>query len=668
MDQGWTRATNTGFAYPTTSGRVTALAVDPTSSTTVYLGAAEGGVWKTTNGGSTWTPLTDHQASLAIGSIAIAPSNHSLIYAGTGEEDFSADSYFGLGVLKSTDGGTSWTMLSGPFASSRLDIGSIAVQPTNPNVVLAGTNNGVYRSSNGGSTWTQVLFGAAATSVVFNPTNANMAYAALGSSAGSVKNGVYVSANGGSTWTLHNGSGAGVLPTTHVGRIAIAIAPSTPSTLYAGIANSSNGSLLGLYKTTNGGSAWTKVAVTDYCTPQCWYDDVIAINPRNANTVFVGGSAVNGTLFRSTNGGSSWSEISYGANGVQLHEDHHALAFDKAGATLYVGNDGGVWKTTDVSTSVVDWTNLNNTLDITQFYPGLSVSPDNLRLAYGGTQDNGVQTYGGELPWTYSWCGDGGWTALDFKVTTTVYASCSRLDVEKSTVSGVPGTWSAVTSGISSDRVQYFPPLIMDPSNNETLYFGTYRVYQTTNGASSWHTISSDVTGGGSLTTIAVAPSNVKTIYTGSSSGHVYVTTNAGTGATWREASSGLPAQSITQIAVSPASPSTAYVAFSGFPSGSGHHIYKTTNSGTSWTDISVRLPNTPVNDLAVDPTYSNTLYAATDIWVFYTTNGGSTWMTLGSGLPNVVVTGLKMYKSNRTLWAGTHGRGVWSMSLSSIQ
>jgi photosystem II stability/assembly factor-like uncharacterized protein len=230
--------TNTGYSYPTTSGRVSALAVDPTNSSIVYLGAAEGGIWKTTNGGSSWSPTTDNQATLSTGSLAIAPSDHETIYAGTGEENFSSDEYYGEGILKSTNAGSSWTLTTGPF--SQVNIGSLAVHPTNSSVVLAGTSAGVYRSTDGGTSWSRVLSGGDATGVVFNPSNGNTAYAAIGSINGGSSNGVYSSSNEGASWTKQSGG----LPTSSVGRIALAIAPSSPSTLFAGIANSSSGSLL----------------------------------------------------------------------------------------------------------------------------------------------------------------------------------------------------------------------------------------------------------------------------------------------------------------------------------------------------------------------------------------------------------------------------------------
>ncbi|HEV2423429.1 MAG TPA: hypothetical protein VGZ29_01230 [Terriglobia bacterium] len=652
------KPTDTGYAYPTTSGRVTALAVDPTNASTIYAGGAEGGVWKSTNGGTTWTPMSDTQASLATGSIAIAPSSHETIYVGTGEEDFSGDSYLGAGVLKSTNAGSTWTLYTGPFGTNNTSIGAMAVHPTNPSTVLAATNTGLYLSTNGGSSWTKEISGTA-TGVVFNPSNGSTAYAAVEGE------GIYLSTNAGSSWTKKSSG----LPSSSVGRIALAISPSSPSTLWAGIANSSGGNLLGLYKTTNGASSWTKnTAISDYCTPQCWYDNVITVDPKNASVVYVGGSADNGTLFQTLNGGSSWKEVSFGSNLVELHCDHHALAFTASGSTLFVGNDGGVWSTSSPSSSSVSWTNLNAGLALTQFYPGISIAPNDPNLGYGGTQDNGVQEYSGSVTWNYNWCGDAGYTALDYSVTSTVYASCVQYDVEKSTESGLLGTWYAIDSGISSsDRREFISPLVIDPVNHQTLYYGTYRIYQTTNGGTSWSTISSDLTGGSGkeITAIGVAPSSNKVIYVGTSGGTVQMTSNAGSGATWKSVSSGLPNAYVTQVAASPTSSSTVYVTYSGFGTG---HVYKSTNSGSSWTNITGDLPNSPVNDIVVDPTYSGTLYVATDVGVYYTTNNGGTWTTLDSGLPNVVVLALKMYTPSRTLWAATHGRGVWSISVSSVK
>jgi photosystem II stability/assembly factor-like uncharacterized protein len=733
------------------SGRVTALAVNPQNPKNVYLGAAEGGVWLTTDGGMTWKPLTDFQASLAVGSIALDPTTCTstgcnTIYVGTGEENFAGDSYYGAGILKSTDGGNTWAQLGqstfvGPINSfvGGAHIGSLAIQPNKPQVLLAGvqkliradtgTSSGVYRSPDGGQSWMQVISGAAGTEVLFDPSSCQpaapgqppppcVAYAALGSPGGDPQNGIYKSSDGGVTWcALSPGTtpqitpaagctAATGLPATNIGRIQLAIAaPPSTSTIYASIADASTASnnLLGMFKTTNSGQSWTQLTTTpDYCQPQCWYDNVVRVHPNNASVIYAGGSATSfstgGYLVRSTTGGSSWSGIALGANSVRIHVDIHALAFGFTGTTatqLYVGNDGGIWST-DVSnaTGAINWSDLNGPLEITQFYPGHSIHPSSQNIGIGGTQDNGTLNYVGILPWVDTdACGDGGWTAIDPAVPSTVYATCENIDVEKSYQNGQRDPVTGRTSFIESDsgidqndfvigRVEFIPPFVIDPNNPQRLYFGTFRVYQTNDSARSWTAISLDLPGGADdLTAVAVAPSDSNTVYAGTSNGLVFVTNKAGDRSavlnSWTKMNAMLPTRFVTQLAVDPTLSSTAYVTFSGFAFGTDKqgHVFKTINGGIFWQDISCSvpdctapgptdLPNIPVNDIVIDPAAPNTLYVGTDVGVFSTSNGGATWSTLVTGLPRVAVLGLKLRRASRTLRAATHGRSVWDLQL----
>ena len=669
---------NTPYTDPVVSGRVTALAIDPRNVDIVYLGGAQGGVWKTTNGGTNWTPLTDRQASTAIGSIALDPSNSNTIYAGTGEENFSGDSYYGAGILKSTNGGATWTRFCGPFCGPvGARIGGLTVHPTNRQILLAAvemlSQDGVYRSVDGGNSWIRVLSGNPADSVLFAPTNGNVAYASLGNSFTGGTTGVFKSTNGGQTWTAANGTGVNVLNLTNAGRIALAMAPSNSATLYAGIANVNTGNLLGFYKTTDGGANWRHLTSTpDYCTPQCSYDDVIAVQPTNPNVVFAGG-AFTTTLVRSLNGGTTWTTLQSAQNGGFLHADTHALSFFADGNTLYLGNDGGAYVTTQITAANPSFTALNSTLGLTQFYPGLSIHPTNASVAIGGTQDNGTAIYSGALTWNQVACGDGGYTAIDFITPATMYAACQQFNIFKSTSSGTFGSWNVALNGINTgDRVDFIPPLVMDPSNSQTLYFGTNRVYQTTNGASRWTAISPDLTGGNSffgvLSTIAVAPHNSNTVYVGTMDNRVQVTTNAGAGpsSTWTNVSAGLPPRVVTHVAVDPTISTTAYATFSGF-TGFGDnlgHVFKTTNRGSAWTDISGDLPNTPINFLVIDPDAPSTLFVATDVGVFYSATGGTSWTSLVNRLPRIAVLGLTLHKPSGTLRASTHGRGAWDINI----
>jgi photosystem II stability/assembly factor-like uncharacterized protein len=563
---------NTPYTDPVVSGRVTALAINPTDESTIYLAGAQGGVWQTTNAGKKWKSLTDDQPSLAIGSLVLDPANPTTIYAGTGEENFSGDSYYGAGILKSTDGGTTWTqycsVFCGPvggdgYYGGGARIGGIAIDPANNQTLLAAVAllnaDGIYRSTDGGQTWTQVLSGNPGTAVIFDPTG-GFAYAALGNSFSGGTEGVYVSTDGGQTWNTDNGAGAHSLALTNAGRIVMAMAPSSPKTLYAGIANVNDGSLVGMYKTTNGGSTWSALTSTpDYCTPQCSYDNVIAVSPVNPKIIFAGG-AFGVTLVRSLDGGKMWSVLQSAQDDGFLHADTHALAFTTDGKKLFLGNDGGAYSTSQVTAADPVFTALNTTLSITQFYPGLSVN-SGATFAIGGTQDNGTEIYSGVPAWNQVTCGDGGYTAIDLAAPSTLYATCQEIFIQKSTTGGGSSSWQLVVNGIDeADRVDFIPPLVMDPAQPKTLYFGTYRVYQTTNGAGKWTAISPDLTNGpsfwGVVTSIAVAPTSSNTVYAGTGDSNVQVTTNAnaGTGATWTNVTGTgrLPLRVISQVAVDP--------------------------------------------------------------------------------------------------------------------
>lgn len=747
--------------FGNTSGRTNAVVVDPCDSTnnTVYIGAADGGVWRTTDGGNTWTPLTDAQPSLSSGAIALAPSGTNCaattVYYATGEENFAYDSLYGAGVLISTNAGGSWTQ-DATFSAGQPQssyaaapyIGSISVQPGHPSVLLAGlqgtsaTAAGIWRSTNGGVNWTLVNPSNPsqdfATSVAFDPNDAtgNTAYAAMGYPGGDAAlvsagvctaspcNGIFKSTNGGVTWTRLTGLDTAVNTTfgtgtsAKYGRITLALSSPLPGVtgnpatteVFVAIANGTNFSstFLTFAKSVDGGATWTTPNGTNpppYCdrgtsTGQCFYDMALAIQPGNANVIFAGGAAdatktgdsIEPTLIRSLDGGTTWSDVSLDGTSAssQIHVDHHAIAFSPDATKMYVGNDGGVWSSTDAMSAAAGsqhWTSLNGGLQTMQFYPGMSTHPSNPNIVFGGTQDNGSEAYSGNLSWTDAGtCGDGGWTAMGPVSANafTIFLACNSVGntggahtIWKSASSGTAGSFAGSDAGINfNESTDFIAPFVMDLSNSQNVYFGTSSLWQSQAGGANWTAMAggADLSNGNGdyITAIGVAPGDSNTVYMATAGANVHVTTNAlsGAAATFTSITNGLPTRSATRLAVDPSSAGVAYITFSGFSGfgGTDGHIFRTINEGISWSSIDGDLPNVPVNDFVLDPEDpENTFYAGTDIGVFVTSNGGAHWSTLAPGLPNDQVLSLQLQASSRYLLAGTHGRGAWEFALPTI-
>lgn len=639
-----------------TVGRITSIAFDPTNAQVLYIGGATGGVWKTINGGTTWTPLTDNECGLATGSVAVDPVNPQIVYVGTGEENFSSDSYQGCGVLRSTNGGATWTQLgAASFITAsgtasrigKLLIDGASAGSTSSTTLLAGSQTGLWKSVNSGSTWSLSLAGII-TDLVADPSVAGTYTAAIGSISGSTSNGVYRTTDYGTTWRQLSGG----LPTSSAGRIALAVSPNSPNVMYAAVQQTSANTLLGIWKTLDNGNSWTKLTATNAsCGSQCWYNLVLTVDPTQPDRVIFGGVS----LYSSTDGGATFSAI----GSAVVHSDHHAFVFDPTTPNkMYSGNDGGIFRSLDGGAT---WVSLNTNLALTQFYPGISVHPTDASIVVGGAQDNGTLQWSGTARWaSLPIGGDGGFTAIDYRTGNTTFGSCQwptctpyRRDAP-STSFRTKGTGL-----VSSDRGAFIPPMVMDPVNPTVLYFGTYRLYRTANSGDLWAPISGDVTNGtGTIRTIAVAPSDTATIYVGASDGAVQVSTDLGL--TWTNISAGLPLKSVTYIAVDPRDPRTAVVTLSGFGTG---HVWKTTNRGASWTDISYDLPNVPVNAVVLQRG-SRELDIGTDIGVFALPEGLTTWQPLAAGLPNTVVHDLLYDGKRGRLIAATHGRGMFTLAV----
>jgi photosystem II stability/assembly factor-like uncharacterized protein len=688
-------------SYPV-SGRVNAVVADPTDANTIYIAAAGGGVWKTNDGGTTWTPLTDNQSTLFMGSLALAPGNdinHRILYAGTGEVDEGQYDFYGRGILVSSDSGLTWT-LTGSTVFNRSAIGKIIIDPSDAtdNTAYAAVsgiptnglhsgltgNYGIWKTTNGGTSWSnttadtvdptgQNLF----TDLVMDPGNHNVLYAAVDTSFGVSANGVYETSNGGASWTRLSSFPGG----TGAGRISLAIAAvGTSSTIYASVANPRTNATLEIEKSTDAGVTWKAVMTEsspnyiNYMGRQGEYDQTLIIDPRDAtgNTVYAAGQ---GSVIKTMNGGTSWTDISVGANGHGPHADHHGVGFD-ANGRLLDGNDGGIWRLDNPNAGSILWTDLNGNMQITQFY-AIALHPANPNIAFGGSQDNGTDEYGGSMSWNQVYGGDGFVVRLDPHNPMRVYTESNfGLTLVRSDDGG--RTFTSKASGIQGrfyDGVRY----VLDPVNTNRVILGTDYVNQSLDNGDTWTAIGTPGPGfnpgEGTITAIATRDS---TVYAAMTDGNVWVTTNNGN--TWTKTDpipgflpqfGGYPGL-FQDVEIDPddSSGQTAYLVAAEFSEDldrtglSQDHVFRTTNAGASWTDISGNLPNLPANAIALG---SGALYVGTDDGVYFSTDLGANWSRLGDGLPHAQVRELVLNASLEILAAGTYGRGLWELSLGNV-
>ncbi|MGH9801469.1 MAG: WD40/YVTN/BNR-like repeat-containing protein, partial [Blastocatellia bacterium] len=457
----------------------------------------------------------------------------------------------------------------------------------------------------------------------------------------------------------------------------------------------------------DGGNTWTKL-VSPQSGSQVNYNIAIAVDPTDANTVYyaTGTNAINngGTLFRSTNGGQNWSDLSIGDGTEGLHADTHAIAVSPAnGNILFTGNDGGIWRTNNATANIVTWKNLNPNLNITQFQ-SIAIHPTNPNFVIGGTQDNGTNLFTGQLSWRAIRGGDGGFTLIDQSNPQVLYHTFfnqnnsggqrSQIGPEVSLNGG--STWSrrgcfncaANQPGNfnASDRVGFYAPMAQNTGftgqSGNVIYFGTHRLYRSPDQGLIWTGLGAstdgfgaDLTKGtGRLSAIAAHPNlsnGQEIVWVGANDGSVQVTGNAGSGASatfTNLTKAPLPTRFVTDIALDASNIQRAVVTFSGFnsvtPTTPGH-VFLTINQGQSWADISGNLPDVPVTSAAINPTNSSTIYIGTDLGVFQTTNGGTSWERLGNGMPRVATYMVRYQATTNTLFAATHGRGVYRLTTS---
>lgn len=641
-------------------GRIDCIAIDPKNPDIIWAGSPSGGLWKTTDSGEYWFANNNGLSFLAISWIVIDPRDSSTMYLATG--DFDSSRLNSQGVLKSTDGGKSWQKAGLENDSSNyFNIRKILIHPFNSKTLFAATNGGIYKTTDGGGSW-DIKQEGFFSDIEVNPSNPSIWYAA-----DSIK-GVYKSTDNGEKWgNLTNG-----LPVSGFIRCEIAISGESPNILYAVFSDddeSNQYGFLGLYRSIDGGIRWRLIANRPNILGweadgsdnkgQGDYDLTIALHPLDPNTVFIGG--VNFWVYRDK--GTNWECLAHWAGDDGrlpfVHADHHALVFSPQ-KVLYVGTDGGIFKSTDYGKK---WKNISNGLAVHQIYRlGGAVQNENKILI--GNQDNGTDLYN-PGNWANIWYGDGMECAIDPVDADVMYVENEFAQIYRFTNDEYETpTHENIRAGYPEEggKAAWVTPFIIDPIKNKTLYILTDRVYKSTNRGDKWSPISNilypEVDDYRDPLSLAVAPSNSKYIYT--AYGNKIIRTIDG-GTSWSQFK--VEPAKISYLVVHPGNPKILWVTNSGFEE--GKKVYRSTDAGKSWQNITGNLENIPVNCIAVDIKPTNeSIYIGTDIGVLYSKNDTGYWEYYGEGLPNVIVSELEIHAASRKIRAATYGRGLWEAPL----
>ncbi len=654
-------------------GRITDLHGSPANPRTVYAGTASGGVFRSRDAGATWAPIFDEAPSLSIGAVAVDPQDPATIWVGTGEANSSGTTYPGSGIYVTHDEGRSWEH-KGLEATQH--IGRVVVDPGDSRSIYvaalgalyAGSaERGVYHSKDGGETWQLLLHPSAtagAVDLVLDPANPQVILAAFWDRlhqpdklvAGGPGSGVYKSSDGGASWR-RLGQGLPAAAATG-GRIGLSLCAADPRVVYA-IFDDTAKNFNGVYRSDDTGETWRRTSDGDlsgmYATYGWWFGN-IRVDPTNPDRVF----ALGYSAHMSSDGGRTWSAL----GGV--HADNHALFLNPAApATVYLGNDGGVFTSVDHGGHFARGGNIA----VTEFY-SVAVDATHSERLFGGAQDNGtVRTRtGGASDWKEVNGGDGFQVIVDPVDGKVVYSESQYGALGRSDDGGA--NFSDVAPGAA--RANWNTPIRLDPNDHKALFYGGEKLYRSANQGDTWTAISPDLSGGagekdalvtGTITAFDVAKADSKVIYAGTDNGKLWVTRDAGR--TWTPIGAALPRRWITGLATDPADAGRVVLTISGYRSGERlPHVFRSTDFGAQWTDIAAGLPEVPVNVVRLDPESATTLYVGTDAGAYVSRDDGASWRLLGAGLPMVPVIDLTYDGAGRRLLAATFGRSIYGIRL----
>ncbi len=653
------------------AGRLNSLAMNPLDENTVLAGFSGGGIFKTTDGGVSWTPVFDDQPELSIGDITFDPKNPNIVYAGTGDPNVPSNVFNGNGIYKSTDGGDNWSYLN---LQQQGIISKVVVDPTDSQILYAAAMGnpyvrdslrGIYKSEDGGLNWQRVLFvhpQAGASDLVINHQNPQILYAAFWDRIRSNKESIiygphariYKTTNGGATWTQLGGG----LPTGIMGRTGLAISAQNPDKLYA-IYVDTLSRPGGMFKTTDGGATWTPINIStlsDAFGDFGWFFGKVRCNTYNDEDLYLLGVL----LWRRQPGSNTWLV------GAGAHADTHDLLFAPSGKR-YLATDGGMY----TNITGLTWTKSKN-LPTTQFYR-TNFNPHEPDIYYAGAQDNGIQKGNDNIfnNWQQVFSADGFRSVFDPGDPMRIWVETQNGSIHRTTNGGANWMVGQRCLG-TTDRCNWDTPFMMSRHSTQWLYAATYRMYGSVDGGG-WSVMSGDLTDGivfeprfHNVSAIDESPVVDNKLLAGTSDGNVWRREANGT---WAKISNGLPDRYVTSVHYSPTLANRIYVTHSGFRDNEHiPHIHRSDDNGQSWQDISANLPPVPVNDLFVLPGHSDSiLFTATDAGVYYSKNAGNDWKRLGNSMPIIPVFNLAFNPVHRKLAAATFARGIWTFPVDSL-
>ena len=651
-------------------GRTLGMAINPNDTAVIWLGSASGGLWKSTTGGigtNAWTYVPTGFPVRGVSSILINPVNPDIMYIGTGESYSHGTTVNGLitrptrgsvgiGILKSTDGGLTWQpSLDWQYNQAR-GIWDLQFNPQNPDVIYAATTEGIYKTTDAGSTWILVLNQLMVMDLLVDPVDTNTIYAGVGN-VDSTGSGIYRSTNSGAQWSRLTAG----LPGPMTGRITLAMNPQNHRSVLALIADLY--STTGIYRTFDKGNTWNSITgLMEIVSYQGWYAKGLCFKNDDSTKVMLGGVDV----FRSDQSGDFPYQL---PNYFMVHPDVHDIVCSNVDPNkAYILTDGGLYRTDDFGDNFYECTDGYVT---SQAYIG-SVSAQNGDLMLTGLQDNNSLRYDGSVYWTPVVGGDGSFNAIDPITDQYQYASLQYLNVAKSIDGGMSFNTYILqnsSSPFGGNSSAFIAPFVLAASNSSVIYAGGDSLYRSDDAGNSFYTTSQQqIDSGNFALSIATSAFNEDSVYVCTAPGDtrpMHVMLSADGGQSFLDRSAGLPNRYPRDLAVDPLDSRKVYVAFSGFGAG---HLFKSTDAGVSWTDISSSLPDVPFHCITIDTDHPDTLYAGGDLGVFVSVDGGNSWDAFNNGMPDgVMVFDIQLSKADNSIVAFTHGNGTYKAELTSL-